>query len=116
MEEVKEKITALGDKIKGLKSCAPPDKEAIGAAVQQLLDLKGQYAALNNGIGVDGKPFEDPKTKDKGAAAVQPVRMLLLLCSCVQSMYMYVKYKCTLLLSLTILPSPTLLRVQTRVL
>ena len=80
MEELKEKIAVLGDKIKALKSAAEIDKEAVGAAVTEMLDLKGEYAALNNGIGVDGKPYEDPtnkKKKEKGAAA-KPVRRLLI--------------------------------------
>jgi hypothetical protein len=80
MEKLKEKITALGDKIKALKStsAAEVDKEAIGAAVQELLDLKGHYAALNNGIGVDGKPYEDPskkKKKEKGPTATAAINV-----------------------------------------
>jgi phage host-nuclease inhibitor protein Gam len=82
-EELKEKIAALGDKIKALKSAAQVDKEAVGAAVKEMLDLKGEYAVLNNGIGVDGKPYEDhmnKKKKEKGAAAMPVRRLVLMFC------------------------------------
>jgi hypothetical protein len=55
-------ITALGEKIKSLKEASPPDKAAIAVAVNDLLVAKRVYAENNNGIGSDGKPFEQPLT------------------------------------------------------
>jgi hypothetical protein len=64
LEQLKEQIDAVGEKINTLKTAeGVVDKAAIGAAVKDLLDLKKQYAEGNNGIGVDGKPFEAPMSK-----------------------------------------------------
>jgi hypothetical protein len=87
LEQLKEQIDAAGENIKTLKSAGGEvDKVAIGAAVKDLLDLKKQYADNNNGIGVDGKPFEAPmskaekKAKEKadkaGAGPAKQVRLM----------------------------------------
>lgn len=62
LEELKEQVTAAGEKVKTLKTDGA-DKAAIGAAVAELLALKKEYADNNNGIGVDGKPFSDGMSK-----------------------------------------------------
>lgn len=62
---LKTRIENLAESIKSLKSSAEPDKDAIAAAVKELLDAKRTYAANNNGIGVDGKPFEEPMSKSE---------------------------------------------------
>jgi hypothetical protein len=62
LEKLKEEVTACGEKVKTLKT-EGADKVAIGAAVAALLASKKAYAAANNGIGVDGEPFEEPLTK-----------------------------------------------------
>ena len=57
-------ITKLGEEIKRLKSASEaPDKGAVESLVKQLLDAKRTYAEHNHGIGVDGKPFEEPLSK-----------------------------------------------------
>lgn len=56
-------ITTLGESIKQLKSSSEPDKDAISSAVASLLDAKRTYAKNNGGVGVDGKPWEEPMTK-----------------------------------------------------
>jgi hypothetical protein len=64
LDQLKEQITAAGEKVKTLKTAVGTvDKVAIGAAVQELLDLKKSYADNNDGIGVDGNKFEVPLTK-----------------------------------------------------
>ena len=62
LEKLKAEITALGENIKQLKSSSG-DKEAVDAAVKALLAAKKTYADNNNGIGVDGKPYEEPLSK-----------------------------------------------------
>jgi len=84
LDKLKEEIAVLGDQIKTLKAEKPDDKAAIGAAVQALLAAKKNYAASNNGIGVDGKPFEEgggkksKKKEDKGPP--KEVRAVFSLC------------------------------------
>jgi hypothetical protein len=63
LDALKQEVEALADKVKELKAASPVDKDAIGATVQNLLAAKQKYADNNNGIGVDGKPFEAPLTK-----------------------------------------------------
>eukprot|EP00560_Eucampia_antarctica_P007434 CAMPEP_0197823072 /NCGR_PEP_ID=MMETSP1437-20131217/397_1 /TAXON_ID=49252 ORGANISM="Eucampia antarctica, Strain CCMP1452" /NCGR_SAMPLE_ID=MMETSP1437 /ASSEMBLY_ACC=CAM_ASM_001096 /LENGTH=879 /DNA_ID=CAMNT_0043422043 /DNA_START=47 /DNA_END=2686 /DNA_ORIENTATION=- len=63
LEELKAKVEALGEKVKTLKSSSEVDKDAIGAAVKELMESKLMYAEKNNGIGVDGKPYEAPMSK-----------------------------------------------------
>jgi len=79
LEEQKEKVDSLAQKIVDLKKADPVDKDAIGATVKELLDAKRTYAEHNKGIGVDGKPWEEPMSKSdkkkkeklaKAAAAV----------------------------------------------
>lgn len=69
LEELKARISTLGESIKQLKSSSEPDKDAIATAVNALLDAKRTYAKNNGGIGVDGKPFEEPMTKAQKKAA-----------------------------------------------
>ena len=63
LDALKQQVEALAEKVKELKEANPVDKDAIGATVKELLAAKQQYADNNNGIGVDGKPFEPPLTK-----------------------------------------------------
>lgn len=63
LEKLKQEVTQIGDRIKELKSASEVDKDAIGAAVKDLLAAKKKYADNNNGIGVDGKPYEEPLSK-----------------------------------------------------
>ena len=69
LEDLTNRITALGESIKQLKSSSEPDKDAIATAVNALLDSKRTYAKNNGGIGVDGKPWEEPMTKAQKKAA-----------------------------------------------
>lgn len=61
LEELKKEVQVLAENVTELK--ASGDKDAIGAAVAQLLAAKQTYADNNNGIGVDGKPYEPPMSK-----------------------------------------------------
>jgi WHEP-TRS domain len=63
LKDIEAVITALGDKIKSLKASGTPDKDVVDSAIKDLLAAKRKYAENNNGIGVDGKPFEEPLTK-----------------------------------------------------
>jgi hypothetical protein len=75
--------------VKTLKTTDGVEKEAVSAAVTALLDAKRSFAKLNKGIGIDGKPFEEPmskadkkKQKKQGTPAgpakeVRPSRTLL---------------------------------------
>jgi hypothetical protein len=63
LEELRGQTTALADKINNLKKANPIDKDAIAATVKELLDAKRSFAENNNGIGVDGKPWEEPMSK-----------------------------------------------------
>jgi len=63
LEPLAQEIAALGEQIKALKASDPVDKAAVGAAVASLLAAKKNYAEHNNGIGVDGKPYEEPQSK-----------------------------------------------------
>lgn len=62
LETLKAEIQSLGDKIRDLKQ-ANADPAEIGNAVKDLNDAKKKYADQNNGIGVDGKPYEAPLSK-----------------------------------------------------
>ena len=62
-EELKKAIDSIAEKINELKKASPVNKVAIGAAVKELLDAKRSYSGKNNGIGVDGKPWEEPVSK-----------------------------------------------------
>ena len=63
LDDLRGQVTALAEKITELKKATPVDKDAIGSAVKELLDAKRAFAQNNNGIGVDGKPWEEPMTK-----------------------------------------------------
>ena len=52
-------IAAAADQVKALKTNGG-SKDDITAAVNQLLQLKQQYADNNNGLGVDGQPYQPP--------------------------------------------------------
>lgn len=63
LEELQANVESIAAKIVALKKADPVDKEAIGSAVKDLIDAKRTFAQNNNGIGVDGKPFEEPMSK-----------------------------------------------------
>lgn len=67
LSELATRISNLGESIKILKSSSSeqPDPDAITAAVTALLDAKRLYAQNNGGVGVDGKPWEEPLTKSQ---------------------------------------------------
>ncbi len=70
LEALKADIGALGEQVKQLKSAPDSYKDVVATAVKQLVDAKKKYAELNNGIGVDGKPFVEQLSKaDKKKAA-----------------------------------------------
>ena len=62
LNQLKTDIEALGEKVKELKTSGG-DKDAIGAAVAEMLAKKKEYADSNNGIGFDGNPYEEPLSK-----------------------------------------------------
>ena len=62
LETLKKQIETVGEEIKTLKTNGG-DKEAITKKVAELLAAKKAYADANNGIGVDGKPYEQPLSK-----------------------------------------------------
>ena len=62
LNQLKEEITTIGNKIKELKSSGG-SKDEITKTVQELLQKKQLYADNNSGIGVDGKPFKANMTK-----------------------------------------------------
>jgi len=86
LESLAADITACGDTVKQLKTASEPDSTAIAQAVEALLEAKRAYAAQNNGLLPDGKPFVDPAVKltkaQKKAAAgggggpAKPVRIV----------------------------------------
>lgn len=63
LEELRANVEAIAASIVALKKAEPVDKEAIATAVKALLEAKRKFADNNNGIGVDGKPFEEPMSK-----------------------------------------------------
>ena len=65
LEELKAKVDGLAQKITDLKKADVVDKNAIAAAVKDLLDAKRSYAQNNSGVGVDGKPWEEPLSKSE---------------------------------------------------
>lgn len=64
--KLKEVIDTLGNDVRTLKTTSPDSKDKIKSLIDQMLAAKSEYAQLNNGIGVDGKPVEDKKKKKKG--------------------------------------------------
>jgi len=81
LEALKAEVEKLGEEIRNLKAASEVDKNAVGAAVKALTEAKKKYADNNNGVGVDGKPYEVPMSKaekkakekaEKAAAAGQP--------------------------------------------
>ncbi len=66
LAELASRISTLGESIKLLKSSdQQSDANDIASAVAALLDAKRTYALNNGGIGVDGKPWEEPLTKSQ---------------------------------------------------
>ena len=63
LDELKGQVDALAEKITNLKKANPVDKDTIAVSVKALLDAKRTFAQNNNGIGVDGKPWEEPMSK-----------------------------------------------------
>lgn len=84
LEKLKAEIDAVGSEIRTLKGASPVDKDAVGVAVAKLMAAKKAYADANNGIGVDGKPFQEPgKKKNKQQSGpAKPVRVCV--CACVK--------------------------------
>jgi SMC interacting uncharacterized protein involved in chromosome segregation len=62
LETLKTQIDSIGDKIKELKG-ANAEKTEIDNAVKELNEAKKKFADQNNGMGVDGKPYEPPMSK-----------------------------------------------------
>jgi len=67
LQQLKEEIAAIGEKIKSLKSASEIDKDAVKAAVADLLAKKKLYADNNDGIGVDGNKYEELTKAQKKA-------------------------------------------------
>lgn len=63
LDVLRDKVNSLAEKINELKKVDPVDKDAIGETVKQLLDVKRTFAENNDGIGVDGKKWEEPLSK-----------------------------------------------------
>jgi hypothetical protein len=63
LDDWRTKVEACAEQVKTLKTTDGVEKEAVGAAVTALLDAKRSFAKLNKGIGIDGKPFEEPMSK-----------------------------------------------------
>lgn len=84
LEDLKAEVEALANKIKEMKQgSGPVDKDAIGTAVKDMLAAKQKYADNNNGIGVDGKPYEPPMTKaEKKAKAKAEKGPAKAVCAC----------------------------------
>jgi hypothetical protein len=94
LNQIKEDIAAIGNRIKELKSKgADADKNEIAKAVQELLDKKQLYADNNNGIGADGKPFKANMTKaekkKQQEQEQQQVRKCLILSGTLLILYSY---------------------------
>jgi hypothetical protein len=70
LTQLKSEIEALGEKVKELKTSGG-DKDAIGAAVAEMLALKKEYADNNKGIGIDGNPYEEPLSKAQKKAKLK---------------------------------------------
>ena len=63
LDELRAKVTSIADEITSFKETTPVNKEGIAALIPQLLAAKVAFAQANNGIGVDGKPYEAPLSK-----------------------------------------------------
>lgn len=73
LEALKVNIHNLGENVKELKA-ANADKKELDDAVQALLTAKKEYAQNNNGIGVDGKPFQEPLSKAEKKAQAKAAK------------------------------------------
>ena len=63
---LKDKVEALSNQIRDLKASGSDDaKDKIPPLVKEMLAAKKAYADGNNGIGVDGKPYEEPLSKSE---------------------------------------------------
>jgi hypothetical protein len=66
LSALKEKVEALSNQIRDLKASGTDDaKDKIPPLVKEMLAAKKAYADGNNGIGVDGKPYEEPLSKSE---------------------------------------------------
>jgi len=72
LAEIKSRVDAAAAKVVELKG-AKADVAAIKEVVASMLAAKKEYAENNNGIGVDGKPFDDGKKKKKKKEVVVQV-------------------------------------------
>ena len=61
LEELRAKVTELGERVKELKTSGTASSEVVSTAVTELLEAKKKFAENNNGIGVDGKPMDGGK-------------------------------------------------------
>ena len=73
LEALKVTIHNLGESVKELKA-ANADKKELDDAVQALLTAKQEYAQNNNGIGVDGKLFQEPLSKAEKKAQAKAAK------------------------------------------
>jgi len=71
LDELKTKVSTLADKIVELKKNSGENKDEIDKTVTEMLEAKKTYAANNNGIGVDGKPFVAPMSKAEKKAKIK---------------------------------------------
>lgn len=70
LEALAAEITALGNRVKDLKTKGDAADEAtVKTAVERLLEAKRTYAAHNDGMGPDGQPFVEKMTKAQKKAA-----------------------------------------------
>ena len=77
LDQLAAAIAEHGNTVKTLKADqSAADPAAIKAAVDQLLAAKRAYAAANNGIGVDGKPYVEggKKAQKKAATTAGPAK------------------------------------------
>ena len=66
LSALKAKVEALSDQIRDLKaSGSDAAKDQIPPLVKEMLAAKKAYADGNGGIGVDGKPYEEPLSKSE---------------------------------------------------
>jgi len=66
LDILRDEIASLSEKVRSLQcEGGERNKEAIATAVQDLLNAKRELALANDGIGVDGKPFEEAGFKKR---------------------------------------------------
>mmetsp|Transcript_16524 Transcript_16524/g.18349 ORF Transcript_16524/g.18349 Transcript_16524/m.18349 type:complete len:923 (+) Transcript_16524:60-2828(+) len=63
IESLREKVTKCAETVSNLKKNSPDEKSAIAIAVKEMLAAKKEFADNNDGIGVEGKPYQAPMSK-----------------------------------------------------